>query len=254
MKKTYLKEKAELLNRNKAYDIVLFTNELVRSLPEPIKKFLKVCGYMNTPVPINANVKWKECYFRMSPKKDWGKIQTLQVNSIQPIARVAYMKFSSLPISARDIYTDGYGEMKVKLFNLFRIAFDNSKETAQSALITSFAEFLIIPGYFVLENIEWETVNKTTVRATLTDSGIVVIGLFYFNKDGLLYKFETEDRYYSLGKNKYKKIKYSGIVDSYKEQGGLRIAENVRVMWHLPEGDFEYFKGTIEELEFNINE
>ena len=252
MKRTYLLEKVEILKRNKAYEVALFTNQLLRHLPEPIKKYLTVCGYMNTPVPINANVRWKECYFRMSPEKDWCKIQTLQFNSVRPIARVAYMKFSSMPISARDIYKDGYGEMKVKLFNLFRIAFENNKETAQSALITSFAELLIIPGYFVLESIKWETVNSTTLRATLTDNGIVVTGLFYFNEEGLLNKFETEDRYYSLGKNKYKNIKYSGIVDSYKEQGGLRIAEKVRVMWHLPEGDFEYFKGTIEELEFNL--
>lgn len=254
MKRTYLKEKSELLNRNKADDKVLFTNELVRNLPELIKKHLRLCGYMNTPVPINANVNWKECYFKMSPKKDWGEIQTLQFNSVRPIARVAYMKFSSMPISARDLYKDGYGEMKVKLFNLFRIAFENNRETAQSALITSFAEFLIIPGYFVLEKVKWEKLNDNTLQATLTDNGIEVTGLFYFNEEGRLYKFETEDRYYSLGKNKYKKVKYTGIVDSYKEQGDLRIAEKVRVMWHLQEGDYEYFKGTIEKIEFNVNE
>jgi hypothetical protein len=254
MKKIYIKERGELLKRNKAYETHMFTDELVHRLPEHLKKYLKVCGYMNTPVPVNASVCWEVCYFRMSPKKDWGKIRTLQFNSVKPIARVAYMKFSSMPISARDIYQDGYGEMKVKLFNLFRIAFENGKETAQSALITSFAEILMIPGYFVLENIKWEIVNDTTLRATLTDNGIVVTGLFYFNEEGLLHKFETDDRFYSLGKNNYRKIKYSGVVDSYKEQRGLMIAENVRVMWHLPEGDFEYFKGTIEEIKFNINE
>jgi len=232
----------------------LFTNDLVRSLPELIKKHLRLCGYINTPVPINANVIWKECFFKMSPEKDWGKIQTLQFNSVKPIARVAYMKFSSMPISARDIYKDGYGEMKVKLFNLLRIAFENNRETAQSALITSFAQFLIIPGYFVLENVNWTTINDYTLEATLTDKGIIVTGLFYFNEEGFLYKFETEDRYYSLGKNKYKKVKYSGIIDSYKKQGDLRIAEKVRVMWHLPEGDYEYFKGIIEKIEFNVDE
>jgi len=113
---------------------------------------------------------------------------------------------------------------------------------------------LIIPGYFVLENVKWKTVNDNILQATLTDNGIVVTGLFYFNEEGLLYKFETEDRYYSLGKNKYKKVKYSGIVDSYKEQSDLRIAEKVKVTWHLQEGDYEYFKGTIEKIEFNVNE
>lgn len=44
------------------------------------------------------------------------------------------------------------------------------------------------------------------------------------------------------------------MVDSYKKQGNLRIAENVKVMWHLPEGDYEYYKGTIDSIEFNIND
>lgn len=253
MKKVYIKEKAELIKQNDTTETI-FTDELVKDLPKPIKKYLDVCGYMNTPVPVNANVHWKESFFKMGPEKEWGEITTLQFNSVKPIARVAYMKFSSMPVSARDIYKDGYGEMKVKLFNLFKIAFENSKETGQSALITSFAEFLIIPGYFVSDNINWETLNDTTVRATLTDNGMVVSGLFSFNEEGLLSRFETEDRYYSLGKSNYKKIRFSGVVDSYKKQGELRIAENVKVMWHLPEGDYEYYKGTIDKIEFNINE
>ena len=253
MKKVYIKERAELIKQNDTTETI-FTDELVKDLPRPIKKYLDVCGYMNTPVPVNANVYWKEAFFKMGPKKKWGEITTLQFNSVKPIARVAYMKFSSMPVSARDIYKDGYGEMKIKLFNLFRIAFENGKETAQSALITSFAEFLIIPGYFVSENINWETINDTTVRATLTDNGMVVSGLFYFNQEGLLKRFETEDRYYFLGKDNYKKIRYSGVVDSYKKQGNLRIAENAKVKWHLPEGDYEYYKGTIDSIEFNIRE
>ena len=49
-------------------------------------------------------------------------------------------------------------------------------------------------------------------------------------------------------------MEYSRIVDSHKKQGDLRIAENVKVIWHLLNGDYEYFKGTIEEIEYNINE
>lgn len=252
MKSTYLKERTQLINQKETSEELFFTEDLVSSLPEPLKKYLDICGYMNSPVPINADIHWEDSYFKMSPEKEWGQINTLQHNSVKPLARVAYMKFSSMPISARDIYNAGYGEMKVKLFNIFNLAFENSKETAQSALITSFAEFLIIPGYFVLDSVTWETVNDTTVRATLTDSDIEVSGLFFFDNNGYLSSFETDDRYYSLGKNNYKKIKYSGVVDSYKEQGDLKIAENVKAIWHLPEGDYEYFKGTIEKIDYNI--
>jgi hypothetical protein len=252
MKKTYLKEKNELLERNKGSEIKVFTDELVKDLPEPVKKYLSVCGYMNTPVPVNANVYWSESRIKLSPEKKWGKLQTIQFNSVNPVTRISFMRFLSMPLYARDIYREGYGEMRGKLFNLFNVVCDNSKETAQSVLGTTFCDFFVIPGYLLSPNVTWENRSENSVRGTLTDNGFTVSGIFYFDDDGLFRHFETDDRYYFVGKNTYKKVKFSAFVDSYQNQGNLKIAEKVKVMWILPEGDFEYFKGVIEKIEFNI--
>ena len=254
MKKVYIKDKAELLERNKAFKTEVFTEELIKDLPELLKKHLRVSGYMNTLVPLNANVYWKESWLKMSPEKDWGKLHTTQFNSIKPIGRVAYMKFESMPVAARDLYRDGYGEMNGKLLNLIRVVFDNSKEVAQSALITIFCEFLFIPGYLLLDNVTWEQLSENSVKGTLTDNGLEVTGIFYFDENGLFTHFESDDRYYSTGKNKYKKVKFSAIVESYKMQGNLKINEKVKIVWHLPEGNFEYYKGTVDRIDFNVFE
>ena len=252
MKNTFLKERKELIDRNKSSEIKIFTEETVAHLPEQIKKYLSVCGYMNTPVPVNADVYWSESYLKLSPGKKWSKLHTTQFNSVHPVARIAYMRLPSMQLHARDIYKDGYGEMKGKLFNLFRVVFDNSKEVAQSALITTFCEFLFVPGYILSANVVWESLTKNSVRATLTDNGIKVSGIFYFDGNGLSTHFETDDRYYSTGKNSYKKLKFSAFFDSYKNQGNIKIAEKVKVMWHLPEGDYEYYKGVVDKIEFNV--
>ncbi|MCX7929037.1 MAG: hypothetical protein N2558_05160, partial [Patescibacteria group bacterium] len=60
MKKVFIKDKADFLKRNIDYNHGIFTEDLIKDLPEPLKKYLRVCGYMNKPVPINANVYWKE--------------------------------------------------------------------------------------------------------------------------------------------------------------------------------------------------
>jgi len=252
IKETYTEERKQLLERNKISEKRIFSNEAVEHLPEPIKKHLSVANYMDTPVPINADVYWAESYLKLSPEKEWGKLQTIQFNSVAPVSRIAYMKFSSMPVAARDIYKDGYGEMNGKLINLFNVVFDNSKETAQSALITAFCEFFLVPGYLLASNVEWEYLNERAVQATLTDNGIMVSGIFYFDENGLFSHFETYDRYYSTGKNSYKKVKFSAVIDSYKNQGDLKIPEKVRIIWHLPEGDFEYYKGIIDKIEFNV--
>jgi len=254
MKRVFMKDKSKLVERNKAHKIELFTEELIKDLPEPMKKHLRVCRYIDTPVPVNANVYWSESWLKMSPNKDWGKLHTTQFNSVKPIARVAYMKFLTMPVAARDLYRDGYGEINGKLLNLIKVAFDNSKEVAQSALITTFCEFMLIPGYLLLDNVKWEQIDNYSVRGVLTDNEIEVSGIFYFNKEGLFTHFETYDRYFTTGKNSYKKVKFSIIVDSYKKQDNLRISEKVKVMWHLPEGDFEYYKGIVDKIEFNVFE
>jgi len=196
MKKTFVKERKELLDRRLFSEIKVFSEETVNYLPEQLKKYLLVCGYMNIPVPINANVHRAESYLKLSPEREWGRLQTTQFNSVNPIARISLMRFLSMPFLGRDIYRDGYGEMKGKLFNLFRIVFANSKETAQSALITVFCEFLFIPGYILSPNVEWKSLSENSVRAALTDNGIVVSGVFYFDENGLFSHFETDDRYY----------------------------------------------------------
>jgi len=254
MKKIYIKDRAALLEKTKTTETVIFTEKLIQDLPEPIKKHLRTCGYINTTVPLNADVYWSESWLKMSPEKDWGKLHTSQYNSVRPIGRVALMKFESMPVAARDLYREGYGEMKGKLLNLITVVFDNSKEVAQSALITTFCEFMFIPGYLLIDNVKWEQLDEKTVRGTLYDNGIEVTGLFYFDEDGLFARFETEDRYYATGKNQYKKVKFSAAVESYKEQGNLTICEKVKIVWHLPEGDFEYYKGVIDRIEINVKE
>ncbi len=254
MKKVFIKEKFELIEKNKVYKIGTFTEELIKELPESLKKYLRVCGYIDSTVPVNANVYWNESWLKMSPVKEWSKLYTTQFNSVQPIGRVAYMKILGMPVAARDLYRDGYGEMNVKLFNLIKVAFDNSKEVAQSALITTFCEFLLIPGYLLLDNLKWEQIDEHSVRGTLVDNGIEVSGIFYFNEEGLFTHFETLDRYFTVDKNVYKKVKFSIVVESYQIQDNLKIAEKVKVMWHLPEGDFAYYKGTIGRIKFNLFE
>jgi hypothetical protein len=65
-------------------------------------------------------------------------------------------------------------------------------------------------------------------------------------------RFETEDRNYSIWKNKYRKVIFSDFVESYKMQGDIKINGKVKVVWHLPEGDFEYYKGIVDRIDFNV--
>jgi hypothetical protein len=162
------------------------------------------------------------------------------------------MKFLSMPVSGRDIYRNGQGEMKGKLFNLFTVIDGKGKAVSQSSLITLFCEFLFIPAYVLQDNVTWECVDEKIVKGRLIDKEYDVTGLFYFDDEGLFSRFETNDRYYNVGKGKVVKTKFSAVVDNYQIIEDIKIPKEVRIIWHLDSGDYEYYKGTIENIVFDV--
>ena len=254
MLKVFQTERKEEISKvSSTYKEEYFTEEKIADLPEPIKKYLYATGYINQPLMYNADVIWKESFIKLNPKKPWQPLETKQFNSIDPLVRIAYMKFLTMPVSGRDIYRNGRGEMKGKLFNLFTIINGKGRDVSQSSLITVFCEFLFIPAYIFAPYVSWEQMDERTVKAQLTDGEFKVSGFFHFDQEGLFSRFETDDRYYDTGKGNYKKTKFSAIVDSYQLVDDLKIPKDVRIVWHLQSGDYEYYKGTIEKIVFNVN-
>ena len=254
MKKTFEKERIEEIRKSNSSNLTEpLTEEKIKNLPEPIKKYLRKCGYVNQQIIYNADVFWKESFIKLKPEKDWAELTTRQFNSVNPISRIAYMEFKTMPVTGRDIYRNGQGKMNGKLFNLIPIINGKGKEVSQSSLITIFCEFLFIPGYILQDYVKWESVDEKTVRATLYDKEFIVSGIFYFDNEGLFSRFETEDRYYTDEKRKYIKTRFSAIIDSYQTKDSKLIPEKVRIVWHLKDSEYEYYKGTIDRIIFNVN-
>ncbi|NLK48668.1 MAG: hypothetical protein GX296_07670 [Bacteroidales bacterium] len=80
MKNVFRKDKSELVARNQVHVIETLTEESIKELAEPLKKYLRVCGYINTLIPVNADVYWSESWLKMSQDQDWRKIHTIHSN------------------------------------------------------------------------------------------------------------------------------------------------------------------------------
>lgn len=55
MRKLFPSDEAAVLKRNMNHDPVLFTKELTAQLAESLKKYRRVRGYMNTPIPVTGD-------------------------------------------------------------------------------------------------------------------------------------------------------------------------------------------------------
>lgn len=71
LKNTYEKERSEIILCSKPEkEIRIFTEQLIEDLPEPIKNYLRICGYINKPVMNNADISWAESFIKLSSEKN----------------------------------------------------------------------------------------------------------------------------------------------------------------------------------------
>ena len=258
LRNIYRNEKIEEINKYSGLEInSIISEEDIEHLPEPVQNYLRYCGFIGYQEIINAEVIWSDSHIKLAPDRNWMKLNTQQFNSVPEPMRIAYMKAAILgviPFEGRDIYRDGRGNMLGKIAGIFTVFNSQDKETSQSALITILAEVPLVPGYALADYITWEEIDKHTANARIQHKELDVGGTFFFNDNGEYIRFETDERYYVNPEGDYKKVKFSILIDGYTEKEGLKFPTKVRAIWHLPEGEYEYWKGTISDINFNVKD
>ena len=253
-RKIYLSEVDEFLAQVPPSTGVYSDEDLV-GLPESLQRYLRSCGYLGRPKVSAAEIVWEWSEIRLNPQRPWMKLKTYQHNFITRPARLAYMRawmMGVIPFEGRDRYAGGQGHMFGALGRLIKIFDEREHEIGLGAAVIVLAEALLVPDYlFQEEYFSWEQVDARTVRGRLKQGEVDVSGTFHFNEAGEYVRFETGDRPYKKPDGEYERVPYSIMIDSYQDQGGVRIAREVRAIWHLEEGDYEYWRGRIEEVRFD---
>jgi hypothetical protein len=126
-------------------------------------------------------------------------------------------------------------------------------ELTVSALITLLAEVLFIPNYALQEYIEWTPIDDHRAQATIRHEGHTASGTFDFDDEGFFRSFESNDRFYLTPDGRYEKRKFSVFVKDYKENNDILIPATVSAVWHLDHGEYEYWRGTISHIRYNIH-
>jgi len=231
----------------------LISPESIAHLPEPVKRYFQYCGFVGTPLSYHAEIIWENSHIRMKPDGKWMRLRTYQHNFVQEPSRLAYMRANMLgiiPFEGRDRYHDGKGHMFGTLGRMIKIFDARDEETAKGAAIVVLAEALLVPSYALQPYIQWEEVDALTARARFIHNGIDVGGTFHFNEQGEYIRFTTHERPYSSPNGGFEQQDYTIEVLGYQQQGDIKIAREVSAIWHLPGGDFEYWRGALKEIKF----
>lgn len=253
VKSTYTNEVEQEIRVNAVESAKAITEVDIAHLPTPVQNHLRACGFINKPMPLNGRITWANVQFKMSPEKQWIPIKCLQFNSVKQPARFAYLYAPKLGVNifvGRDKYQNGEGNMLIKLLGILTLQNVKGKEMDESSLVTILSEALFVPGYALQPYIKWEPVDSTSAKASIEYNGISVSGTYFFNSQGLFDRFESNDRNMQ-DKDSSIKVKWSVTIDYYKKNGDYTIPSYAKAAWHLPAGDYEYFKGEVAGITFN---
>ncbi|MEJ5995266.1 DUF6544 family protein [Pedobacter sp. Du54] len=226
----------------------------VDELPNALQHFVQQSGFITQGDIHETKVEWKATKLKFSENGKWKLMESVQHNFLPDPIRLAYMKtklFGLFTLEGFDSFRHGKGGMFIRMARLFNLARAQGPEIDKAELATILAETMIIPDYALQRYIHWEELSKYVVKGTIDYHGLKASGIFFFNTNFEINKFETNDRYFTDKKGIFHPVKWTAECSSYVTHGGIRFPTFFNATWNFSHRDFCYFQGSINDMIIN---
>jgi hypothetical protein len=231
----------------------LVREEEIAHLPAPVHKYLHYAGVIGKPHVWNMRVRGTG---QIRPKMDggWLDFESEQHNFFYNPARLYFIESSmyGLPFDGLHAYIGPTATMQIKVAAMLLVVDAKGPEMNHGETVTMFNDMCIMaPATLIDKNIRWESIDSLTAKATFTNEGNTISAMLYFNENGELVNFTSDDRYLSEDGKVYKKYPWSTPMKNYKDFGGMKLASYGEASWQMPSGEFVYGKFNILDVEYN---
>lgn len=262
LKRQYKREVSDLLKGSRALENRPLTQKDIVHLPEPVQRYLAYVGVIGEGKVHNVKINF-EGKMKMGIDKDWVDIIAEQYNSFENHTRLFFIKgaFKGIPYFGLHSYGNGKASMVIKIIGLFPIVAVKGEDMLKAETVTVLNDMcLFAPAALVDRRITWEAIDPLTVKASFNNNGYIVSAVLYFNEEGQLINFVSDDRYKMEDDGSLKKAKWSTPIKFYKNIKGLNLPGEPDVIntseisgatWHLSEVDYCYAKFKITDINYN---
>jgi hypothetical protein len=257
MKKTYEKEVLAGLERTKNVNRDILTEADIQHLPSIVQRYLRYVGAIGKEKVVNFRVEF-EGVIRSNPEDKWMKLTSIQYNFTDNPTRVFYIKARKMGIPAVGIhlYKQETAIMHIKLAGLFTVVNAQGPEMNQGETVTVFNDMCFMaPATLIDKRILWEEVDSLSVKAKFTNGGITISATLFFNENGELINFISNDRFETKDGKTYKNYPWvTPVLGGYAQINGYRLPNGAKAIYRRPEGDFCYGEFLIKKVEYNCKE
>jgi hypothetical protein len=248
----FKKDLREQIGKQSNADPVLVRESDLATLPPPVRKYLQYSGVVGTPRVKNMRVEFEG---EMRDKgKDYFPFHSVQYNFFEEPTRLFFMKarMKGMTVPGYHRYSGQHAAMDIRLFGLFPVVQESGSVMDTTETVTFFNDMcLLAPASLLDPRISWEERDSLSAKAVFTNGPITVSAVLYFNEQGQLVNFISEDR---TAIQQKMKIPFSTPVHAYRAINGRQALAEGDAVWHYPDGAFTYGKFRLKSIAFNVDE
>ena len=224
-------------------------------LPEAVQRYLRATGVVGQPRVHSYRLRFRG-RIRSAPDTAWMPFDADQHSFTAAPARLFLMRarMFGLPVEAWHRLADGHAIMKVTVAGLVPMVNASGEVMDRSEAVTLFNDMcLLAPGTLIDRNIRWEPVDAHTVRAHFTHYAQTISAMLFFDAEGLLTNFVSDDRSRaSADGTSFTRLRFSTPVRGYRQYGPVRLPQYGEARYHFPEGEFTYGEFDLQEVSYNV--
>ncbi len=246
--------KSDFSTNNSELSSGILSENDISHLPVIVQKYLYFTKSVGQPKIKNFRAEFVGG-MRGKPTDDYMKLQSVQYNFYQNPSRYFYMEASKigLPATGLHLYKNTTATFEVKMLNWFQVVDAKGDKMNQAETVTIFNDMCFIaPATLIDSRITWEIINDTTVKGTYKNGNNSISAVLYFNEEGKLKNFISNDRFDTDGKT-YKSFPWATPVDDYKMINGYFLPGKAKLIYQKPEGDFTYGELEYKSVKYNLS-
>ena len=221
----------------------------LQTLPQMVQRYLRYAGVVGKP---RVNSMFAEMTGEMRQKgRAYFPLVAEQHNFFDQPTRLFFMKgqMFGLTVPGYHRYHEKNATMDVRLFGLLPVVKVGGEVMLEADTVTLFNDMcLLAPATLIDKRITWQTMDDLTVRGTFTNQGVTISAMLYFNNEGQLVNFISNDRWDVSAMKQYP---FSTPVSQYRNLNGYTLPTYGEAIWHYPDGDFVYGKLEIKNVAYN---
>ena len=247
-------ETAALLNQSKIQNERMVTESDIEKLPAPVQRWMRSSGAVGRQY-INAGKVFQKSEMKLKPEqKKWMCAESVQYTTINKpgfIWSVDVKMNGLLAFVGRDRFENGKGEMLIKMNSLIKIVHERGEKLDEGTLQRYLGEMVWFPSLALSEHINWEVINDTTAKATMTYMGTSGSGTFSFNANGDVTQFSALR--YKGNEADAKRHEWVMNIVGHNTFEGIKVPSLMTATWKLDEGDWTWLKMEVTDMQYNKN-